>query len=173
MIDFEPGQRVRIRADAFGDSTESPDVQARGQVGILLYRLDADIWQWRGDDGTETAPIERELEAMDRPTIVCLCGSTRFYTQFTEANYRETMDGKIVLSVGFYPHATQEMYGEEIGVTPEQKQALDQLHLRKIDLADEVVILNVGGYVGESTARELAYAQATGKRVRFLEEQAA
>ena len=64
------------------------------------------------------------------------------------------MAGKIVLSVGFYPHAQDEMHGEDVGVTPEQKAALDILHLRKIDLADEVLVLNVGGYIGESTRRE-------------------
>ena len=76
------------------------------------------------------------------PTIVCLCGSTRFYAAFQEANYRETMAGRIVLSVGFYPHAQATAHGEEKGCTPEQKVALDELHKRKIDLADEVLVLN-------------------------------
>lgn len=104
-----------------------------------------------------------------KPKIVCLCGSTRFYEQFQEANYRETMNGKIVLSVGFYPHAQNEMHGEEKGCTPEQKIALDELHFRKIDLADEVLVLNVGGYVGSSTSNEVRYAQSQGKVLRWLE----
>ncbi len=49
------------------------------------------------------------------------------------------------------------------------KQMLDDLHKRKIDLADEALILNVGGYIGESTRSELEYAQAHSKRVRFWE----
>lgn len=106
---------------------------------------------------------------MNRPTIVCLCGSTRFYKDFLEQNYLETMAGRIVLSVGFYPHAVAEMHGEGVGITPEQKEDLDQLHLRKIDLCDEILVINIGGYVGASTARELAYARQHGKRVRFLE----
>lgn len=106
----------------------------------------------------------------DMPIIVCLCGSTRFFQQFMEANYRETMAGRIVLSVGFYPHSSGEAHGETIGITPDQKCQLDELHLRKIDLADEILVLNVGGYIGTSTARELAYAQSLGKRVRYLEE---
>ena len=104
-----------------------------------------------------------------RPIIVCLCGSTRFYQAFMEANYRETMAGKIVLSVGFYPHATAEMHGEGVGASDLQKLALDELHLRKIDLADEVLILNVGGYIGTSTRREIAYARDHNKMLRFLE----
>lgn len=111
-------------------------------------------------------------ERTDRPRIVCLCGSTRFYQAFQEANYRETMAGHIVLSVGFYPHAAAAAHGEDVGITADDKARLDQLHLRKIDIADEVLILNVDGYIGESTARELAYARLLDKPVRFLQESA-
>ena len=100
-----------------------------------------------------------------RPKIVCLCGSTRFKQEFIDANFEETMNGKIVLSVGWFSHADGNIYTP----TPEEKTALDELHLRKIDLADEVFILNVGGYIGESTQRELNYAIAKGKPVRYLE----
>jgi hypothetical protein len=101
-----------------------------------------------------------------RPTVVCLCGSTRFMDAFFEVGWSETLAGKIVLSVGVCKHATDhgaEALGQDVA------DRLDELHLRKIDLADEVYILNVGGYIGESTARELAYAQSKGKRIRFLE----
>jgi hypothetical protein len=83
-----------------------------------------------------------------------LCGSARFYDQFQEANYRLTMAGKIVLSIGFYPHAKAE-HGEGVGDGSAEKVALDELHKRKIDLADEVYVLNVGGYVGASTRSEI------------------
>lgn len=104
----------------------------------------------------------------ERPTIVTLCGSTRFYDAFQRANFAETMAGRIVLTVGFYPHSAGQAHGEAVGITPAQKEALDTLHLRKIDLADEVLILNVDDYVGASTHRELGYARAAGKRVRWL-----
>ena len=116
--------------------------------------------------GPPDAPSEA---GSDRPKIVCLCGSTRFKDAFDEANYRETMAGRIVLSVGFFMHATGNRHGEGVGATPEQKVELDTLHLRKIDLADEVLVLNVGGYIGESTRREIAYAIAQKKPVRYLE----
>lgn len=111
-----------------------------------------------------------------RPPVVCLCGSTRFYDAFQRANYEETMAGKIVLSVGFYRAALAELetgprheyHGENIGCTPEQKIALDELHKRKIDLADEIYVLNVGGYIGESTRSEIEYAEAQGKPIRYL-----
>jgi hypothetical protein len=111
----------------------------------------------------------KELERFcpeNRPKIVCLCGSTRFMEQFFEEGWRLTLGGVIVLSVGVCTHA--EHHGAE-ALGPEVVEKLDELHLRKIDLADEVRILNVGGYIGESTKRELAYAREHGKLVTFLE----
>ncbi len=106
----------------------------------------------------------------DRPTIVCLCGSTRFSKAFQEANLRETLDGKIVLSIGCDMRSDDEIFGDmSEAELVEVKRKLDTLHLRKIDLADEVLILNVGGYIGSSTRNELQYAINTRKRVRFLE----
>lgn len=105
----------------------------------------------------------------EMPKIVVLCGSTRFFQQFQRANYEETMAGKIVLSVGFYMHRSEAAHGEKWGCTPEQKIGLDELHKRKIDLADEVLVLNVGGYIGDSTRSEIEYAQALGMPIRYLE----
>lgn len=106
---------------------------------------------------------------MSKPKIVCLCGSTRFYKQFQKANYELTMQGIIVLSVGFYPHSSEQAHGEHIGITPEQKIALDELHKRKIDLADEVFVLNVNNYIGESTRSEIEYATKLNKPIKYLE----
>ena len=97
----------------------------------------------------------------DRPEIVCLCGSTRFRDELVTANRDLTLAGVIVLAPGIFTGAT----GEPI--TAEQKSALGELHLRKIDLADRVLVVNPGGYLGESTSREIAYARATGKPVAF------
>jgi hypothetical protein len=105
----------------------------------------------------------------EMPKIVVLCGSTRFYQQFQRANYEETMAGNIVLSVGFYMHRSEAAHGEKCGCTSEQKITLDELHKRKIDLADEVFVLNVGGYIGDSTRSEIEYAQALGMPIRYLE----
>ncbi|WP_394619866.1 hypothetical protein JNUCC0626_12415 [Lentzea sp. JNUCC 0626] len=95
----------------------------------------------------------------ERPEIVCLCGSARFVDELRAANRGLTFAGVIVVAPG------------EAGevVTAEQKVVLDALHLRKIDLADRVLVVNPGGYVGESTSREIAYARATGKPVSFTE----
>lgn len=99
-----------------------------------------------------------------RPRVVCLCGSTRFGEAYGCAMRDETLAGKIVLTVGLLGHA------EGIDMNGPVKAMLDELHLRKIDLADEILVLNVGSYVGESTRREIAYAERHGKPVRYLEE---
>jgi hypothetical protein len=103
------------------------------------------------------------------PRIVCLCGSTRFYDAFQAANYERTMAGEIVLSVGFYPHAKAEHgHGEGVGHDSAEKVSLDELHKRKVDLADYVLVVSdETGYFGESTAGEIAYAVAQDKPIRF------
>lgn len=106
-----------------------------------------------------------------KPPIVCLCGSMRFYETFMWAMFNETMAGKIVLGPAFFPGIPDSDHSENVGITPEQKVFLDELHLRKIELADVVFILNEDGYIGESTARELEYARSLGKVIRFLEEE--
>lgn len=99
---------------------------------------------------------------MTRPTIVCLCGSTKFRDAYTQATRDKTLAGEIVLSVGLFGHL------EGLDTASDTKVMLDELHLRKIDLADYVYVVDVDGYVGESTRREVAYAREHGKRVEFL-----
>lgn len=114
--------------------------------------------------------VEGWLNRMDVPKIICLCGSTRFYEAFMQANYEETMRGNIVLSVGFFMHRPDNAHGQSLGCTDEEKIKLDVLHKRKIDLSDEVFVLNVGGYIGNSTRNEIDYAEAIGRPVRYLEK---
>lgn len=105
-----------------------------------------------------------------RPTIVCLCGSTRFWRTFQQASLQETLAGRIVLSIGAASGTDDEHFGNLPRAEYERVKAqLDTLHLRKIDLANEVLVLNVDGYIGESTAREIAYAQGLGKTIRWWE----
>lgn len=99
------------------------------------------------------------------PIVVCLCGSTKFKKEFEEANKKLTCAGSIVLSVGFFGHMEGPLSDES-----NLKQALDNLHKRKIDLADCIFVINVGGYIGKSTRSEIEYAQANGVPVHYLEE---
>lgn len=96
--------------------------------------------------------------------VITLCGSTRFKDAFLEAQKRLTLEGNIVVSVGLFGHS-----GDEEVWKPGIKEMLDRMHLSKIDMADEVFVINVDGYIGESTKREIAYALAHSKTVKYLE----
>lgn len=111
---------------------------------------------------TTPAPEVKE-EPPVKPRVVCLCGSTRFKEAFEKAERDIALRGEICLTVGLFGHI------ENLNMKGLDKKNLDELHLRKIDIADEVFIINVGGYIGESTARELAYAIKHGKQVSYLE----
>lgn len=106
-----------------------------------------------------------------RPPVVCLCGSTRFVDEFNDQRVKLTYDGQIVLSIEIV--TTQTRADDPQHADPELKARLDQLHLRKIDLADYILVLNVGGYIGSSTQAEIRYAHATGKPVHYLESPSA
>jgi hypothetical protein len=101
------------------------------------------------------------------PPIVCLCGSTRFVEEFNRQRRELTEHGQIVLAIEVV--TTQARQDDPQHADPALKARLDELHKRKIDLADYVLILNVGGYTGPSTRAEIAYAAALGKPVRYLE----
>lgn len=104
--------------------------------------------------------------------VVTLCGSTRFRREFEEANKNLTLAGNIVISVGLFGHAGDgEVWeGMDEGTPTQTKLMLDAIHKRKIDMADEIYVINAGGYMGSSTRSEIAYARAHGKAVRYLEE---
>ena len=104
---------------------------------------------------------------MVKPKVVCLCGSTRFHDEFVKANFEESLKGNIVLSVAFMPGVQE--HGPSVGITKDQKILLDNVYKHKIALADEILVLNVGGYIGQSTLSEMQYATQLRKPIRFLE----
>lgn len=96
--------------------------------------------------------------------IITLCGSTRFKQNFLDVQKKLTLEGNIVISVGLFGHS-----GDTEAMDEEIKAMLDRQHLAKIDLADEIFVINVGGYIGNSTRNEIAYAISKGKTITFLE----
>lgn len=119
--------------------------------------------------------IERAIKPQNiiRPKIVCLCGSTQFVEKFFEVGWDFTLKGYIVLSIGVVKTSQADGYGghavKQMGQDVTDK--LDELHLRKIDMADEVFVINVGGYVGSSTSKEIEYAKKHNKPISYLESQ--
>ena len=103
--------------------------------------------------------------------VITLCGSTRFKDEFMEAQKRLTLEENIVISVGLFGHSGDDEVWENMdeGTLTKTKEMLDDMHKRKIDMADEIFVINVGGYIGSSTRSEIEYAIATGKTVKYLE----
>ena len=95
--------------------------------------------------------------------VITLCGSTRFKKAFLREQKRLTLAGFIVISVGLFGHV-----GDDEVWTAGTKEMLDDMHKRKIDMADEIFVINEGGYIGQSTRSEIAYAKAHGKAVRYM-----
>jgi len=113
----------------------------------------------------------KRLRRVETAPVVCLCGSTRFMEAFFEAGWQFTLSDIIVLSVGVCKHAGPEGHGAE-AIGQDVADRLDELHKRKIDLADAVFVLDVGGYVGASTQGEINYATKLGKPLARLTEYA-
>lgn len=109
------------------------------------------------------------MSSTEKPKVVCFCGSTRFAEWFMIKRWELEKQGIITLGINILPDnyfAEGNSHGaEQEGV----KEILDELHKRKIDLSDEVFILNVNGYIGESTRSEIEYANSIGKIIKYLE----
>lgn len=106
---------------------------------------------------------EKGEKVTKRRKIITLCGSTRFKKDFEHWNKELTLQGHIVISVGIFGHR---------GKDPrfwENKELLDKIHLDKIRLADEIFVINPGGYIGESTKKEIEFAKSIGKIVKYTE----
>ena len=97
--------------------------------------------------------------------VITLCGSTKFKDEFLKEQKRLTLEGNIVISVGLFGHSgDDEVWNDNI------KEMLDDMHKRKIDMADEIFVINKCGYIGSSTKSEIEYAKKTEKPVHYLEE---
>ena len=103
----------------------------------------------------------------DAPKVITLCGSTRFEAEFAEANQRLTMEGCVVISLAMFSLPDLPDY-DWTADSADLKGRLGAVHFQKIRMADEVYVVDPGGYVGESTRREIAYAESLGKPVRYL-----
>ncbi|RAT94989.1 DUF4406 domain-containing protein [Brevibacillus sp. Leaf182] len=93
--------------------------------------------------------------------IITLCGSTKFKKEFEQANTYLTLQGNIVMSVAFFEQS------EGFVISQKQADLLTDIHFRKIDLSDEIFVIDVEGYIGSSTSKEIAYAKEQGKPVHY------
>ena len=177
--DMNPHRILRIQ--------QMEEIYDRIRKDIATLREYEESGQWLQDyEADERGEIPRDLkrgvlsqdglgevfeEAKSLPSpsrkypVITLCGSTRFKEQFLEAQKRLTLAGNIVISVGLFGHS-----GDDEVWTEGTKEMLDDIHKRKIDMADEIFVINVGGYIGQSTRSEIDYALRNGKTVKYFEE---
>lgn len=97
--------------------------------------------------------------------VITLCGSTKFKDEFIREQKRLSLEGNIVISVGLFGHS-----GDTEVFTEGVKEMLDDMHKRKIDMADEIFVINKNGYIGSSTKSEIEYAKMTNKKVSYMEK---
>lgn len=107
---------------------------------------------------------------MKKPKVICLCGSTRFTEQMLVKQWELTKQGNIVLSwcalpESYFKGADKSHIGDQERV----KEIVDEVHKRKIDLSDEILVINIGDYIGDSTKSEIKYAIDHNKPVKWLE----
>lgn len=102
--------------------------------------------------------------------VITLCGSTRFKNEFMEAQKRLTLEGNIVISVGLFGHSGDEEVwdGMDEDTLSKTKEMLDDMHKRKIDMVDEIFVINVGGYICDNIRSEIQYAKDHNKKVNYL-----
>jgi len=98
--------------------------------------------------------------------VITLCGSTKFKKQFEQANAYLTLQGHIVLSLAFFEQS------EGFSITSEQADLFAKIHFRKIDMSDEIFVIDVDRYIGSSTKKEIEYAQLSEKRVNYFSKSA-
>lgn len=159
---FKRGHRRMEQEDAMTEPKRGPF-----DAAISILKIVDSIKPFK----SECRPAIRVLEkAGKRPKIICLCGSTRFTEQMLIKQWELTKQGNVVLSWCALPDSY--FIGEDknhIGDQEGVKQIVDEVHKRKIDLADEVFVINVGGYVGDSTRSEIQYAVEHDKPICWLE----
>ena len=134
-------------------------------IGFGSYKADY-VYQWAAECFEIVSEPEKSAEYIAYPkvNVITLCGSTKFKDDFIRIQKELILRGNIVLSLGLFGHS-----GDVIVWEGRNKKMLDDMHLQMIDMADEIFIINVGGYIGESTANEIEYAKSKNKIINYLE----
>lgn len=164
-VAFERTEMIEIVAEQYLDALHAGQKPDRDQiVGRSPVTISEDLRKRLA----LVELLQKGAEKPSRPEIICLCGSSRFVQEMAAIAWGFEKDGKITMGLHLLPEgygAPADHLAEAEGVA----EQMDELHLRKIDLADRVFVVNIGGYIGDSTRREIGYATAAGKPVAYLE----
>lgn len=106
---------------------------------------------------------EEEYQKDKKYNIITLCGSINFKDEFLKVQEKLVLEKNIVFTPNFFSNISK----EEISL--ETKKMLDKMHKQKIDMSDEIYVINQEGYIGESTKLEIEYAKSKGKKITYLE----
>lgn len=129
-------------------------VQSHPEIGTYVSEEDIDLAE----------RVFYSDKVQSKYKVITLCGSTKFKDEFMEVQKKLTLKGYIVISVGLFGHS-----GDNEVWTEGKKEMLDDMHRRKIDMADEIFVINVGGYIGKSTKSEIEYAKSKGLKINYYE----
>lgn len=183
-IDAKPLTDAQIvEPTAIAEGEKEAEIFATQMMGIGEWKEewnynDKYMWQtikrsYMAGQKSKPTLSDREIEQMAereklKPKVVCFCGSTRFAEYFMIHRWELEKQGIITLGINILPN-NYFVEGNSHGAEQEGvKEILDELHKRKIDLSDEVFVLDVDGYIGESTRNEINYAESIGKPIKYL-----
>lgn len=140
-------------------ANNTKDVKGKISFSCAYFNIDEEEYSVKTEDTcSNTDNKEKKMP------VVTLCGSTKFKNEFIMVQKKLSMKGYVVLTVGLFGHSGD----GEVFTTEGVKEMLDKVHLRKIDMSDEIFVINVDGYIGDSTKNEIRYAVKHGKKIKFL-----
>lgn len=131
------------------------------RLQAFMYYID------KPNDSDNINSVLKKTNHINKYKVITLCGSTKFKDEFLKVQKELTLQGHIVISVGLFGHADGDY---QTVLTEDIKVMLDDMHKRKIDLADEIFVINKNGYIGSSTKSEIEYAIKMNKKVNYLEQ---
>jgi len=175
LEEFKNNQKIFEELNEYYGSEDwfkDKEAYEKGEISDIKSGVLSEDAIWNLNEDIKDLQIEMNKLREQKYKVITLCGSTRFKDEFLKAQKELTLKGNIVISVGLFGHSGDNEVWENMseGELTKTKEMLDDIHKRKIDMSDEIFIINVGGYIGESTKSEIEYAKNHGKIVKYLEE---
>ena len=175
LEEFKNNQKILEELNEYYGSEEwfkDKEAYEKGEISDIKAGVLSEDAIWNLNEDIKDLQIEMNKLKQQKYKVITLCGSTRFKNEFLKAQKELTLKGNIVISVGLFGHSGDNEVWENMseGELTKTKEMLDDMHKRKIDMSDEIFVINVDGYIGESTRSEIEYAKNHGKIVKYLEE---
>jgi len=175
LEEFKANQKILKELNEYYGSEEwfkDKEAYEKGEISDIKAGVLSEDAIWNLDEDIKALKTEVNKLKQQKYKVITLCGSTRFKNEFLKAQKELTLKGNIVISVGLFGHSGDNEVWENMseGELTKTKEMLDDIHKRKIDMSDEIFVINVGGYIGSSTKSEIEYAKNHGKIVRYLEK---